>query len=243
MALQGSIEPHVRYFAIANVFLTTVIALIAAQSLRLLYTSNRRFARHLALGFAVVLVSFSLWSGFSHASGRTVEKKMLPSIEDVIHFIHQRKVPGNRIAFDFLKWQEYSMAAYLLDPSLPTPTQFFIEPTAPKFKSLLPIKYQKYSPEQAVEAKTALIHAFIHSMHPRFLVLASDKFYKFMEKYQRVNTTVGYSINPIRKYLSPVVNSKESEYIFTSPYVLPETKILFTKIHENESFIILEQKN
>lgn len=240
MALQGSIEPQPRYLFMANVFMTTVTALLAAQAVRILYASNKRFAKRLALGIIVVLVLFSLWSGFSHATGRKVEHKMSPSMKDVIHFIREHKVQGDRVAFDFLNWQEYSLAAYLLDPSLTTPTQFVVTSTDPEVKSLLPKQFQEYSPQRAVEAKTALIHAFIHSKHPRFLVLASNKFYDSMRTRVRLNSTVGFSINPIRQYLSPVID-KKSEFTFQSPYVLPKAKILFTKIYENDSFIILEQ--
>ncbi len=230
--LKGQSGPKWQHLSMANVFMTTAIALLVAQAARNL-ASKGKFAKQVALGIITVLVAFSLWSGFSHATGRKVGWKVLSSEseKDVIHFIREHSVQGDRVAFDFLGYREIFLGVHLLDPSLETPTQFYAESDR-EIASLLP--------EQR-GGKPLDIHAFIHSKRPRFLVLASDQLYEsFEEKKTTGKWPAKRLINRIRGYLSPVEGT-ESEFVFQSPYVLPEVEIPFTKVHENDDFIILER--
>ncbi len=153
---------------------------------------------------------------------------MSPQIKDVIHFIREHNVQGDRVAFDFLQVQGSYLAVQLLDPSLETPTQFLVKDDR-EITSLLPEKFQVPS-----ERNVALTHAFIHSKRPRFLVLASDQLYESDESVKERNR--------IRRYLSPVEGT-EAAFVFQSPYVLLEVEIPFTKVHENDSYIILERES
>ncbi len=229
-ALRGNMVPMLRYLSMANVFMTTAIALLVAQAVRTLYASRGKFAKQVALGIITVLVLFSLWSGFSHATGRKVAGKMSPQMKDVVHFIREHNVQGDRVAFDFLQFQGKDLAAQLLDPSLETPTQFLVKDDR-EITSFLPEKVQVPS-----ERKVALTHAFIHSKRPRFLVLVSDQLYESMNESMKEKNR----IRGIRRYLSPVEGT-EAAFVFQSPYVLPEVEIPFTKVHENDSYIILER--
>ena len=238
-ALRGNINAQWRYLFMTNVFMTTVIALLVAQAVRIIYAKGDKFAKGIAVSIILALVSFSLWSGFSHATGQKVQWKMSPSEKDVVYFIREHRGQGDRVVFDFLNWKEYVMSAFLLNPSLITPSQF--SGADQEVKSLLPEQLQNQSRLSAkgLERRIATIHAFIHGKNPRFMVLPSDKFYEKIRK-KRVGT-VDRSNSYIREYLSPVKGTK-SMYLFQSPYVLSKVKIPFTKIHENKEFIILERE-
>ena len=254
---RGNIVPQWRYLFMPNVFMTTVIAILAAQTVRTLYAREERFAKRAALSIITVLMAFSLWSGFSHATGQNIGWEMSratdqkvrqkvrwelsPSEKDVIQFIREHRLQGDRVAFD-LHWKYQSiLAAYLLDPSLVTPHQFFVVEEDPEIVSLLPEQLQ-VSSERSSERRTAVTHAFIHSKHPRFLVLASDQFYNFMGERKATEKMSSQTTNLILGNLSPL-EGKEASFVFKSPYVLPEVEIPFTKVYENDSFIILEQTN
>ena len=236
--LKGQSPVQWRYLYMANVFMTTAIALLAAQAACTLYARGEKFAKRSAIGIVTVLVAFSLWSGFSHATGRKVGWNILPSSEsekDVVQFIREHRVQGDRVAFDFLlESREVFLASHLLDPSLETPTQFRSEQYDREIASFLPEQREDKLP-------IVRLHAFIHIKRPRFLVLASDQRYKSIVDWKAAKKwRAKIPINPIRGYLTPVEGT-ESEFVFKSPYVLPEIEIPFTKVHENDFFIILER--
>ena len=231
-ALKGNINAQWRYLYLPNVFLTTVIALLVASAIGTIYrTRGRKFAKRMALGIIAVLVSFSLWSGFLHATGEKVGWKMSSSMKDTIEFIREHKAEGDLVAHDFLRWQGSAIKIYSLNPSLSVPNRFSKE----ELTSLIP-KTFKFPNEKT----TALRHAFIHAEHPRFLVLASDQFFKAIEKNTE-GVSIYENIKYIRGYLTPLEATK-SEFVFQSPYVFPDVKLEFTKVHENKDFIILERK-
>ncbi|MGK7958214.1 MAG: hypothetical protein AB4063_23605 [Crocosphaera sp.] len=239
-ALRGNINAQWRYLYMANVFFAVVIALIAVQSFSSIYAYRNKLAKQLAICMISTFVLFSLWSGFSHATGQKVFNQMPLRMQGVIDFIREHKNQGDRVAYDWLNWKDLTIEVHLLDPSLIIPNQFAADP---EVKYLLPERLQNIS-GFSVERKTAELHAFIHSKHPRFLVLASDSFFDRMQKNTNISKleASGRSINRIRGYLSPKQTSEYTTFIFQSPYVLPKVKIPFTKVHENKDFIILERE-
>ncbi|WP_392530681.1 hypothetical protein [Nostoc sp. C117] len=246
LALQGAIDPLARYLCLANIFISTVIALIIAQTADTLSVSNKRLGKQLVIANLVVVVIFSITFSFSYASGSVKSQNIRLSIKEVINVISQNKLPKTRIVFDFLDWQELGMAAYLLDPELEKiPTQFSLIWTAfpraidSEITSLLPKKFQIPAPQSTVEGRTAVFHSYIYAKHPSYFVIASDNLYKEIENLLRVKSAIGYGKNYIRKYLTPKDTTK-SRFEFQSPYILPENKIILTKVYENESYIILK---
>lgn len=229
--LQGNINAQWRYFYLANVFMTTVIALLVAQAVYIIRAKGARLERWVLFGIISILVLSSLWSGFSHATGRKVPWTMPAPMRDVIYFIREHSIPGDRISFDFLLWQESAMAVYLLDPS-----QFSELADDPELIALVPTHYQ-FSSERWI----AYEHAFIHVKHPRFLVLASDQLWQEIQGRQQNEKDIGddVPINEIRGYLTPVKGTV-SEFIFQSPYVFPKVQIRFTEVYENNTFVVME---
>jgi hypothetical protein len=145
-----------------------------------------------------------------------------------------------------LKPLSTSLAAYLLDLKInSTPTQFsLLRETVPVAKnleitSMLPNQFQGRSyPAATIAGRTATMHAYIYAKHPKYFVIASDQLYKKLERYVP-NESAGYGNNYIRKYLTPK-DPKNKTLNFRSEYVFPDRKIPLQKVHENESFIILE---
>lgn len=242
-ALRGNIDSQWRYLSIANVFMTTAITLLIAYVVRILYTNGHSLARVIAISIIAALVSFSLWSGVSHATGEKVVWKMSPSVRDSIQFLQTQSIQGDRVAYDFLNWEALSIAVYLIDPSLKPPNQFMVEAGDPDIESLLPEKFKEQNIylSKTPDKKISELHAFIHGKQPRFIVVANDQLYENLKKGEPYNAF--RSNDYIRGYLSnkETQDSKNSIYVFRSPYILPEVDIPFAKIHENESFIILER--
>ncbi|MFN6468351.1 MAG: hypothetical protein RMY36_001605 [Nostoc sp. SerVER01] len=246
LALKGAIDPLSRYLYLANIFITTVIALVIAQTVEALSVINKTLAKQLAIATLTLVIIFSSTFSFAYASGTVKTQKAPSSIKEVINFISLNKPPKTRIAFDFLEWQEYGMAAYLLDPELETvATQFSLVWTAfprevdSEITSLLPKKFQVPAPQSTVEGRTAIFHAYIYAKQPSYLVIASDSLYKKIENFPRIKDAVGFGRNYIRKYLSAKDQTK-STFEFQSPYIFPEKKIIWNKVYENESYIILK---
>ncbi|WP_414567221.1 hypothetical protein [Nostoc sp. CCY 9925] len=246
LALKGAIDPLSRYLYLANIFITTVIALVIAQTVDAFSVINKTLAKQLAIATLTLVIVFSSTFSFAYASGTVKTQKAPSSIKEVINFISLNKPPKTRIAFDFLEWQEYGMAAYLLDPELETvATQFSLVWTAfprevdSEITSLLPKKFQVPVPQSTVEGRTAIFHAYIYAKQPSYLVIASDSLYKKIENFPRIKDAVGFGRNYIRKYLSAKDQTK-STFEFQSPYIFPEKKITWNKVYENESYIILK---
>lgn len=246
LALKGAIDPLSRYLYLANIFITTAIALVIAQTVDAFLVSNKRLGKQLAIASLTLVILFSSTFSFPYASGSISTQKIPSSIKEVINFIALNKPPKTRIAFDFLEWQEYGMAAYLSDPELETtPTQFSLVWTAfprevdSEITSLLPKKFQVPAPQSTVEGRTAIFHAYIYAKNPSYFVIASDSLYTKVENYPRIKDAVGFGRNYIRKYLS-AKDATKSTFEFQSPYIFPEKKITLNKVYENESYIILK---
>ncbi|MDZ8236541.1 MAG: hypothetical protein RMZ69_05075 [Nostoc sp. ChiQUE01a] len=246
LALKGAIDPLSRYLYLANIFITTVIALVIAQTVEAFSVINKTLAKQLAIATLTLVIIFSSTFSFAYASGTVKTQKTPSSIKEVINFISLNKPPKTRIAFDFLEWQEYGMAAYLLDPELETvATQFSLVWTAfprevdSEITSLLPKKFQVPAPQSTVEGRTAIFHAYIYAKQPSYLVIASDSLYKKIENFPRIKDAVGFGRNYIRNYLTAKDQTK-STFEFQSPYIFPEKKITLNKVYENESYIILK---
>nr|MDZ8164291.1 hypothetical protein [Nostoc sp. CmiSLP01]MDZ8283742.1 hypothetical protein [Nostoc sp. ChiSLP01] len=246
LALKGAIDPLSRYLYLANIFITTAIALVIAQTVDAFSVSNKRLGKQLAIASLTLVILFSSTFSFAYASGSVSTQKIPSSIKEVINFIALNKPPKTRIAFDFLEWQEYGMAAYLSDPELEkTPTQFSLVWTAfprevdSEITSLLPKKFQVPAPQSTVEGRTAIFHAYIYAKNPSYFVIASDSLYTKVENYPRIKDAVGFGTNYIRKYLT-AKDATKSTFEFQSPYIFPEKKITLNKVYENESYIILK---
>ncbi|MDZ8189392.1 MAG: hypothetical protein RMX96_31715 [Nostoc sp. ChiSLP02] len=246
LALQGAIDPLSRYLYLANIFITTAIALMIAQTVETFSVINKRLAKYLVIANLTLVIIFSSTFSLAYASGSVKNQKMPLEIKEVITFISQNKLPKSRVVFDFLEWQEYGMAAYLLDPQLEkTPTQFSLVWTAfprevdSEITSLLPKKFQVPAPQSIVEGRTAIFHAYIYAKKPSYFVIANESLYKKIENYPRIKRAVGFGRNYIQKYLTAKDQTK-STFEFQSPYILPENKITLNKVYENESYIILK---
>ncbi|MDZ8105350.1 MAG: hypothetical protein RM338_06940 [Nostoc sp. DedQUE12a] len=246
LALKGAIDPLSRYLYLANIFITTAIALVIAQTIDGFSVTNKRLGKQLVIASLTLVILFSSTFSFAYASGSVNTQKIPSSIKEVINFISLNKPPKTRIAFDFLEWQEYGMAAYLSDPELQTTaTQFSLVWTAfprevdSEITSLLPKKFQVTAPQSTVEGRTAIFHAYIYAKNPSYFVIASDSLYTKIEDYPRIKDAVGFGRNYIRKYLTAKDKTK-STFEFQSPYIFPEKKITLNKVYENESYIILK---
>jgi hypothetical protein len=246
LALKGAIDPLSRYLYLANIFITTAIAIIIAQTVDAFSVINKRLGKQLVIASLTLVILFSSTFSFPYASGSVSAQKIPPSIKEVINFISLNKPPKTRIAFDFLEWQEYGMAAYLSDPQLTTTaTQFSLVWTAfpreidSEITSLLPKEFQVPAPQSTVEGRTAIFHAYIYAKNPQYFVIASDSLYTKVENYPRIKDAVGFGRNYIRKYLTPKDQTK-SIFEFQSPYIFPEKKITLNKVYENDSYIILK---
>ena len=238
--LRGNINAQARYLFMANVFLTTVIAIFVAQSTRIIFTGRDRIAKSIAACSVLVLLSFSIWSGVAHASGQTLLWKIFPPEQDVIHFIRDRKHPGDRVVYDFLDLRERIISPYLIDPGLTTSSQFL--EGDPDVIALLPEELQNQSQfsERALDVQTARIHAFIHHTQPRYMVLASEKFFEAIQQ-KGAPSIIGWSTSFIRNYLTQEPG-QGADYRFQSPYVFPDRSIEFSKVHQNHRFVILERQ-
>ncbi len=246
LALKGAVDPLSRYLYLANIFITTAIAIIIAQTTTAFSVINKRLAKQLVIASLTLVMLFNSTFSFPYATGSVNTQKIPSSIKEVIDFISRNKPPKTRIAFDFLEWQEYGMAAYLSDPELDaTATQFSLVWTAfprevdSEITSLLPKKFQVPAPQSTVEGRTAIFHAYIYAKNPSYFVIASDSLYKKVEDYARIKDAVGFGRNYIRKYLT-AKDQSQSTFEFQSPYIFPEKKITLKKAYENESYIILK---
>ena len=92
----------------------------------------------------------------------------------------------------------------------------------------------------AAEDAIAYIHAFIYALEPQFMVIPSVHGFEQVEAKPR-QSIHNWTSNWIRDYLDPAVADESEYYDFQSPYVLPDDKITFKRVHENRNFIILER--
>lgn len=232
-ALQGNINAQFRYLSDANVFMTVIVAVIVARSIKVIWAGRERFAKAAVFGSTTAIVVSSLWSGLSVATARRVPWSMPPAVKDVILYIRADSTRGDRVAFDFLLWQETPLQVELLDPTQPTKFE-----SEPGLTELIPDKLQP--PTMWI----AYVHAFILEKHPKFLVIASPSLWEAIQERLRNEKDINSDIpvDQIRSYLSPVKGST-NQFIFQSPFIFPDRKVEYDKVYENESFIVMELKN
>lgn len=233
-ALQGNINAQWRYLYLANIFLTTSVALLLSEMARTIFAKAHRAAKGMALGAIAVLVALSLWSGIAHATGRKVGWTMPLSMQEAISMLHGHALPDDQVAFDFLLWQETAMAVLVSNPS------HFARPTDDPVLTALVSDAFAHPPERWI----AYTHAFIHVRAPRFLVVAGPQMVDDIQERQAHEQDLqsDVPIDRIRHYLTPVART-ESVYLFQSPHIFPEKTIRFEKIFENELFVILERNH
>ncbi|OCQ92825.1 hypothetical protein BCD64_08805 [Nostoc sp. MBR 210] len=248
LLIRGGLTYQPRFMFWANIFMNMMLALIIARTNYIISSiRNKRLAKQLVIASLTLVTAFSLTSGYAYASASEKIQKMPSDVKDVIHFISEHQVSNTRIAFDFLKWEEYSLAAYLLDPQIKTvATQFSLRWTVfpreidPDVTSLLSKKFDIPAPENTPEGQVAIVHAYIHAKHPGYFVIASNSLYdKLKQKYKNQEIVNGAgTINRLRKYLTPK-DTANSIFDFQSPYILPDKKITLTKVYENDSYVVL----
>ncbi|ALF54595.1 hypothetical protein ACX27_19935 [Nostoc piscinale CENA21] len=249
LIIKGGLTYQPRFMFWANIYMNMMLSLIIARNNYIISSiRNKKLAKKLVIANLTLVTVFSLSSGLAYASASVKIQKMPSDVKDVIHFISEHQVSNTRIAFDFLKWEEYSLAAYLLDPKIKTvATQFSLRWTVfpreidPEVTSLLSKKFDIPNPENTPEGQIALVHAYIHTKQPGYFVIASNSLYeKLKQKYKNQEIVNGAgTINRLRKYLTRK-DTANSIFDFQSPYILPDQKITLTKVYENDSFIVLK---
>ncbi|MBD2495226.1 hypothetical protein [Nostoc sp. FACHB-280] len=249
LIIRGGLTYQPRFMFWANIFMNIMLALIIARTNYIISSiRNKKIAKPLVIASLTLITVFSLSSGIAYASASEKIQKMPSDVKDVIHFVSKNQLSNTRIAFDFLRWEEYSLSAYLLDPQIKTvATQFSLRWTVfpreidPEVTSLLTKRFDIPAPENTPEGQVAILHAYIHAKHPGYFFIASNSLYeKLKQKYKNQEIVNGAgTINRLRKYLTPK-DTANSIFDFQSPYILPDQKITLTKVYENDSYIVLK---
>jgi len=235
LALAGAVSPIVRYLAIANVFMTVIIALLSIELARCSTINKLWISRLLSRAAIISLASLSLWNGFSHAVS---DSKMPVEMSQVVNYISDKKLPGDRIAFDFLGWKHTALASYLIDPSLTIPTQYVTNKAEREYiETRIREPLNPNGTKTAVDEAKAFCHTFIQEMRPKFLVIASDKFFAIIKNEFKVNAAAGFDIDIIRKYLTKQDTSSWETVAFNSPYINQD--LVYKVAFQNELFIVL----
>jgi hypothetical protein len=226
---RGNIYNLIRYLYLVNICMTTVIALLSARAIRVLRGSDSRLVRASGGTVAALLIVYALASGVVHASGRTPDWTTLsPSESGLVAYIRAHRDPHDRIAFDFLGYRSlFSLAAQLMDPSLPPRGQFAEDVQA---------EYEG-DPDSIREQRLAKVHAFVEDERPRFLVVPSASFSEALAPLGKR----GELLDRIRDFIVPVTG-EEGIYAFRSPYLPAEDEIRYDRVYENEDYVLFERR-
>lgn len=233
--LAGNIAPQWRYFYAANAFLLVAASLFLSRRVeRRLCAPTRtrglRVSRLLIGPLAAVVIAFLCWSAIAHATGRWQPWKPSPEFLETLEYLRRNGGPDGGVVYDFLGWQETSLAAYLAFEDLRLDNQFVrgavaFEGDRGAVRGLGPR-----------ELATAGLHRYLRRRQPRFLVIASDAYY--VQELARQDSWPLEDVRRIRGYLTKTTEG----YDFRSPYYRPDETQAYLVSHANRKFVVLRRR-
>jgi hypothetical protein len=244
-ALRENIAVQWRYVYLANVLMTTVIAVVAARAVPALVATRSPVTKGVAVAWVSIVVVFSIGSGIVHATGSGGTWSMPAETKELIGHIMDNRMPGDRVAYDFLGFggEHAILAAHLLDPRLETPDQFSLLIESYQKRRIADEAVNRLVPPRILnqisfgqttyERRVTTFHAYIHGKLPRFLVLPSRSRNRQIKAHPKTFD--------VGTWLHPATGMRRPIQVFHSPYVHTGVPINFGGFWENSRFVVLER--